>query len=181
MMPFLVAALVVCLVAAIFDWKTGQIPNWVVLPALVFAPIAHGAVATAKGLTSDEAGWEAGMSVAGAIITGLVPMILYRQNAIGGGDLKLLAAIGAICQPSLGLEVELYGFLAALVIAPAKLAYEGKLLKTFKNTFTIAANAVLPKEKRREVEAEAMTWFRLGPCIFFGALVTVALHWGSKP
>lgn len=181
MTPFLVAAAVVCLVAAIFDWKTGEIPNWVVLPAGLLAPIAHGAVATARGATTDEAGWEVAISVAGAIITGLVPMILYRQNAIGGGDLKLLAAIGAICQPSLGLEVELYGFLAALVIAPAKLAYEGKLFKTFKNTFTIAANVVLPKEKRREVESEAMTWFRLGPCIFIGALVTVALHWGSKP
>ncbi len=181
MMPFLIAAVVMCFLAAIFDWKTGQIPNWVVLPALVVAPLAHGVAASARGLAGDESAWEAGTSVAGAMVTGLVPMLLYRQNAIGGGDLKLLAAVGALCQPSLGLEVELYGFLAALVIAPAKLAYEGKLFRTFKNTFMIAANAVLPKEKHREVEAEAMTWFRLGPCIFIGALVTVAFHWGSKP
>lgn len=180
MTPFLVAALIVCLVAAIFDWKTGQIPNWVVLPALFLSPVAHAVNASVHGLGSEDAGWEAGISIAGAIITGLVPMILYRQNAIGGGDLKLLAAIGAICQPSLGLEIELYGFLAALVIAPAKLAYDGKLFKTFRNTFRIAANVVLPKEKRQDVEAEAMTWFRLGPCIFIGTLVTAAFHWGKQ-
>jgi prepilin peptidase CpaA len=181
MIPFLVAAVILTAIAAIFDLKTGQIPNWLTLPVLIVAPIVHAVVASARGLTTDEVAWEGGISVSGAMLTALVPLLLYRQNAIGGGDLKLLAALGALCQPSLGLEIEMYGFLTAMVVAPAKLAYDGKLFKTFKNTFVIAMNAVTPKEKQREVEADALSWFRLGPCIFIGTVVTAAFHWGSKP
>lgn len=181
MIPFLVVALIVSGIAAVFDLKTGQIPNWLTIPVLVLSPIAHTVAASARGVVLEDAAWEGGLSLGGALLTALVPLLLYRQNAIGGGDLKLLAALGALCQPSLGLELEMYGFLTAVVIAPAKLAYDGKLFKTFKNTFFIAMNAVTPKDKRREVEAEAMSWFRLGPCIFIGTAVTAAFHWGTKP
>lgn len=181
MFPFLVAAVVLTGIAAAFDLKKGEIPNWLTLPVLLLSPIAHAATVSVKGLGAEEAGWEVGFSIAGAAITAAVPLFLYRQNAIGGGDVKLLAALGALCQPSLGLEVELYGFLSAVIVAPAMLAYEGKLLRTLKNTATLALNAVVPKAKRKEVESEAMSWFRLGPCIFIGALVTLAFHWGSKP
>lgn len=180
MIPFLIAALVVSGVAAVFDMKTGQIPNWVTLPVLLLAPIAHAASASARGIPQDETFYEAGFAVTGAFVTAIVPLILYRQNAIGGGDLKLLAALGALCQPSLGLELEMYGFLSALVVAPARLAYEGKLFRTLKNTATLMLNPVLPKDKQRAVEPEAMTWFRLGPCIFIGVVVTTILHWGNK-
>jgi prepilin peptidase CpaA len=179
MMPFLIAALVISALAAVFDVKTGNIPNWVTLPALLLSPIAHYAWATSHGMESTDALYEGSFSVAGAAVTGVVPVILFRQNAIGGGDVKILAALGAICQPSFGLEVELYTFLAAIVIAPARLAYDGKLLATLKNTGFLMLNPILPKEKRRTVEPEVMSWFRLGPCIFIGAAVTVYLHWGS--
>ncbi len=177
MVPFLIAALVVSAIAAIYDLRTGQIPNWVTLPALFLAPVAHFVTASARGMDTNESLFEGGFSVTGAMVTGIVPMILFRQNAIGGGDLKLLAALGAICQPGLGLELEMYGFLAAIVVAPARLAYQGKLLGTLKNTFFIAMNPMLSKEKRRTVEPEAMSWFRLGPCIFLGVFVTTAFHW----
>jgi len=177
MVPFLIAALVISAAAAVFDWKTGQIPNWITLPALFLAPVVHFVVASARGVESSDALLEGGFSVTGAMVTGIVPMILFRQNAIGGGDLKLLAALGAVCMPVLGLELEMYGFLAAIVIAPAQLAYKGKLLGTLKNTFFIAMNSMLPKEKRKTVEPEAMSWFRLGPCIFLGVLLTTAFHW----
>jgi prepilin peptidase CpaA len=180
MMPFLIAALVLSAIAAVFDVKSGTIPNWLTIPALILAPIAHYVYGTSHGLDASDAQLEAGFSVAGLVVTGVVPMILYRQNAIGGGDVKLLAALGAICQPSLGLEVEMYGFLAALVIAPARLAYDGKLLATLKNTGFLLLNPVLPKDKRHAVEPEVMSWFRLGPCILIGAAITVYFHWGTK-
>ncbi|HQY60502.1 MAG: prepilin peptidase [Myxococcales bacterium] len=180
MIPFLIAAVIVSGIAAVYDMKSGQIPNWVTLPALFLAPIAHFVAASAQGIASDEAAFEGGFSVAGACVTAVVPLVLYRQNAIGGGDLKLLAALGALCHPSLGLELEMYAFMAALVIAPARLAYDGKLFRTLKNTIYLMFNPVLPKEKRKAVEPEAMTWFRLGPCIFIGVAVTTAFHWGSK-
>jgi prepilin peptidase CpaA len=107
----------------------------------------------------------------------VVPALLYRQSAIGGGDLKLFVALGALFQPVLGVEAQMYGFFAGAILAPAKLAYEGKLLSTLKNALTIGANIFLPKTKQRTVDATALTWFRLGPAILLGVLLTVYLHW----
>jgi hypothetical protein len=39
----------------------------------------------------------------------------------------------------------MYGFFAAALIAPARLAYEGKLIATVKNASTILVNMFMPK------------------------------------
>lgn len=128
-------------------------------------------------MTGHEALIEGGSSLLGAIACSVVPAVLYRQDAIGGGDVKLLAGIGALLQPRLGLEAEMYSFFAAGLIAPAFLAYEGKLFRTIKNTFLLAVNPLLPKKKRRPVEPALLTWFRFGPAILIGTGVTAYLHW----
>jgi prepilin peptidase CpaA len=175
--PFFIGAGLVAAVAAVFDWKTGEIPNWLTLPVLLIAPFAHAARQAAARQPGEEALWEAGYSLGGALVCAIVPMILYRQSAIGGGDVKLLAALGAILQPTLGVEAQMYAFFAATVLAPARLAYEGKLLSTLKNSFTLGMNWFVPKSRQASVDATTMSWFRLGPAIFFGVVFTVYLHW----
>jgi prepilin peptidase CpaA len=152
---FLIAAALMTAVAAWTDFRTGHIPNPVTLVPLAAAPFAH---ATYAGL---HAGTHAALiafaySVVGAVVCGLVPLFLYRLSAIGGGDVKLLAALGALCMPMLGLEAELYGFVAAALIAPARLAFEGKL---------------------KEIDPQKMTWFRMGPAIFVGTALAVFANW----
>lgn len=178
MQPSLILAVAIALLAAVLDWRKGEIPNWLTLPALVVGPVLHFAASLKMG--TNAAASEAGISIAGAILCAVVPMLLYRQNAIGGGDVKLFAAIGALCQPMVGIEAEMYGFLAAAVVAPVRLAYEGKLFRTMKNALYVAMNPILPKEKRQEIEPEAMSWFRLGPAIFVGTLLTALLHWRDR-
>jgi len=178
MQPSLILAVAIALVAAVIDWRKGEIPNWLTLPALVVGPVLHFAISLKMG--TNAAASEAGISIAGAILCAVVPMLLYRQNAIGGGDVKLFAAIGALCQPMVGIEAEMYGFLAAAIVAPVRLAYEGKLFRTMKNALYVAMNPMLPKEKRQEIEPEAMSWFRLGPAIFVGTLLTALLHWHDR-
>lgn len=178
MQPSLLLAVAVALAAAFFDWRKGEIPNWLTLPALVIGPVMHFVISLKLG--TNAAASEAGISIAGALICALVPMLLYRQNAIGGGDVKLFAAIGALCQPLIGIEAEMYGFLAAAIVAPVRLAYEGKLFRTMRNALYVAMNPMLPKEKRQEIEPEAMSWFRLGPAIFIGMVLTAALHWRDR-
>ena len=168
MIYFLVAAALIAAIAAVSDLKTGEIPNWLTLGALFVAPVAHLAFALAKHATVHAALIEGGSSLLGAVACSVVPAILYRQDAIGGGDVKLLAAVGALLQPYLGLEAEMYSFFAAGLIAPAFLAYEGKLFRTLKNTALLALNPLLPKRKRRQVEPALLTWFRFGPAIFIG-------------
>lgn len=173
---FLLAAVLVTGLAAWFDWRTGEIPNWLTLGPLVVAPVAHGVM----GLTRE--GWSAAglgvlLSFLGVITCGLIPLLLYRSGAIGGGDVKLLGALGAILRPFIGIETEMYAFIVAALYAPVRLAYEGKLLRTLGNTVWLVRNVFVPKNKRRELSTEMMSQLRFGPSVFVATLVVVVLHW----
>jgi prepilin peptidase CpaA len=173
----LVVAVAVALVAAVTDWRKGEIPNWLTYGALVFGPVLHVGRMLAANQAMESALTEGGYSVAGAVVCALVPGMLYRQGAIGGGDLKLLAGIGALLQTMAGVEAEMYGFFSAALVAPAMLAYQGKLIVTIKNSFTIFTNLFVPEAKRRAVEETALSWLRLGPPMAFGVALTAYLHW----
>lgn len=173
---FLAAAVLVAAVAAWFDWRTGHIPDWVSLAPLAVGPIAHGIVAVATG-NSHEAVQAAGYSILGAATCAFVPLVLYRAGAIGGGDVKLLAAIGALLRTRVGIEAEFYAFLAAALIAPARLAYEGKLLRVLANSLALVVNPFRPKERRRPITPEMMTSVRFGPAIFLGVAGAALVFW----
>jgi prepilin peptidase CpaA len=191
---FLVTATLVACLGAWFDWRSGrkaevghgvegEIPNALTYGVLAVAPLAHFAWGYAgRGL---QAGLEAaGFSVAGAFVCGLVPLVMASAGAMGGGDMKLLAAIGALCRPMLGIEAQFYAFAAAALLVPAKLAWEGKLLRTLGNSLSLALNPLLPKARRREIRKEDMTWFRFGPAIALGTAAAAFLNWqlpGAKP
>lgn len=177
MLPFLVAAVVVSGISAWTDWRTGNIPNWLTFGTLALAPFAHAAVGLARHATLTEASANAGYSLVGGIVCGALPLLLYQRGGIGGGDVKLFAALGALLRTMVGVEAELYCFLAAALIAPAHLAYEGKLFVTLKNAALMVVNPFMPAEKKRVVEQEAMSWIRLGPAIFLGTVLTAALYW----
>src|SRR5262245_14130751 len=114
-LPF--AAVGVSAAAAVWDWKTGSIPNGLTLGALIAAPFTHLAIGWSQ--MNLQAGLYRGcFSLLGALLCALIPLLLYRLSAMGGGDVKLLAAIGALCLPMMGIEAELYGFVLAVLIAP---------------------------------------------------------------
>jgi len=177
MMWFLLAALLVTAVAAWTDWQQGTIPNWLTYGVMVAAPFAHVAYSWSHGATTQEIATNGSYSVLGGFLCGLVPLLLYNKNAIGGGDVKLFVAIGMLCRPMTGVEAEMYSFFAAMLIAPIRLAYEGKLFRTVSNAFFISFNSVLPKTRRKEIVPQAMSWFRLGPAILAGVAYTTYLHW----
>lgn len=173
----LIVAMAVAALAAWFDWRRGEIPNWLSYGALVLGPMLNVGRALYARTPANDALTEGGFSLLGAFMCALVPMMLYRQGAIGGGDLKLLAGIGALLQTTLGVEAEMYAFFGAALFAPAILAYQGKLIATLKNSFAILVNMFLPKAKRKTVEETALSWLRLGPAVFFGVALTAYLHW----
>jgi hypothetical protein len=61
-------------------------------------------------------------------------------------------------------------------VAPARLAYQGRLFAVLKNTFALLVNPLRSKNAKREVPPEMMTWFRLGPSIFVGMVATLVVH-----
>lgn len=176
MLYFLLAATSVAAIAAVTDLRTGHIPNWLTLPALAMGVIGHAALGWYVG--GPAAGLSEGaLALGGAVFCAIAPGLMFWKGGMGGGDLKLFAAIGALCQPLLGIELQMYAFVAAALVAPARLAYQGRLLQVLKNTFSLALNPLRRGAVKRELPPEMMTWFRLGPAIFLGAVAALLVHW----
>ncbi len=168
--PVVVAA---AALAALIDWRTGHIPNWLTLGAL-----GLGVLVLPLYRMAAEGGHWRGWALAffGVIVCALVPLLLHRAGAMGGGDVKLLAAVGALYGPSLGLRAELYAFAAAALWAPAVLTFRGELLRALKNAAVLAFNACLPKARRRALDPLSLTELRFGPAICVGVLTTALLE-----
>jgi len=175
MIYFLLFATVLTAIAAVTDYRTGYIPNGLTLTGLAAAIAGHFAYGTASGGLAAGAE-EAGLALLGALGCAVVPLLMFRKGAMGGGDVKLFAAIGAALHPLAGLEAETYGFLAAALLAPAKLAWEGRLLVTLNNTLRLVLNPLRKKAHRKPIPEAAITWFRLGPAIFLGTAATLVSH-----
>jgi prepilin peptidase CpaA len=175
LLAFLVAAVAMSAIAAVADYRTGRIPNWLTLGGIVVGVVGHvayGWIAVNRGTGLSNGAF----AVAGLLFCSLAPGVLYWKGGMGGGDLKLFAAIGALAHPMLGIEAQMYSFLVAAVIAPARLAYEGKLFSVLGASLSLLLNPMRRAENRRALPAETMTWFRLGPAIFVGTLATLVIH-----
>jgi prepilin peptidase CpaA len=161
--------LIITAIAAVTDARTGHIPNWLTLPPLVIAPLVWCAYG---GLWRLDRGSLLG-SLGSMLLCSIAPLILWRVRAMGAGDVKLFAAVGALALVNRGLEAQFYASCAISLFACAKLAWEGKLLRTLANTLFLTINPVLPKKHRRPIAHELMTKMRFGVAIFVGTLVAV--------
>jgi prepilin peptidase CpaA len=152
-------AVTLAAVAAAWDARTGRIPNWLVLPAVPAGLVLNAALDGTAGALR---------SALGACVAALVPWLLHRASAgraIGGGDVKLFAALGALHGPLAALEIELSACVLLATYAIVRLAYRGGLLRVLGNAGRLLLNPLLPSSRRRPVEAEALTSMRMGPAI----------------
>ena len=102
----MLAAIIVAGIATVTDLRTAKIPNWLTVGALVLA-LAVGAM-HGNVLNALE----------GAALCSLIPLCFFarRLPVCGGGDVKLLVAMGAFCSPSRGLLVEGLAFCFASLV-----------------------------------------------------------------
>jgi prepilin peptidase CpaA len=161
-------------IAAVWDLRTGQIPNPLVgLGALVcgVAVLLGGSLLEPMSVLRLLLGMAMGM-----VLVSVVPLVLFRAGGLGGGDVKLLAVVGAALGPYLGIEAELYAFVAAALYAPARLIWDGKLTHAARTIGALVLRPLLPKHRRpAPVALEEMTALRFAPAIFFGTLLA-SLH-----
>jgi prepilin peptidase CpaA len=175
----LILAVLLSAAAALCDLRTGLIPNLlsgaaacVLLSAsLALQLAAHGGGGIAPALL---------VALLGAIVTLCVPLCLYRLNGIGGGDVKLLGALGVGLGPLAGLELQLYAFALMLLYAPARLLYTGTLWRTLQTTSALLMRPFTRRASRRPLDMAQFTSFRFGPAIFGGALICALQHWSGS-
>src|SRR4029077_8248448 len=82
--------LLLLVVAAIFDFRQRQIPDWIPIALLAWA-----IVTTALG--SSRHGWVSLLLGLGAAFS--LGVLLFWLGGFGGGDAKLIAALGATLGP----------------------------------------------------------------------------------
>ena len=155
---------VLLVIAGVCDWRTGRVPNVLTLPGIA-AGVLLWAVA---GLIRDGTGGMfdgAGASLA-AMAAGLVPFaILYFAGGLGGGDVKLMAMVGAISASwHCVLSTAVYAFLLAAVMAVVVMVRQRVVRQTMRRIL----GAVLMLVARSKPELDAQ-----GPRVPFAAAVAL--------
>jgi prepilin peptidase CpaA len=117
-------AAAVASVAAVIDVRWRRIPNWLTLAALGSGLLVQVMRYGLAGLVIALGGAALGLAVFGP---------LYLMRAIGAGDVKLIAALGAILGPQSLVGVLIYCAIAGGVMSAVLLARKGLLQSSFAN------------------------------------------------
>ena len=149
--PFMAAAVVFAAMAAFWDLRTRRIPNWLTLPAIVLGVAANAAKSGVPGLWTGLTGTLVG---AGLFI------IPFAMGGMGAGDVKMLAAVGAIAGPQAAFRTFLYGAIVGGVMAAA----------------LVLGKAYLLRGRTQGLSAGLKQSFPYGLAVFVGTLLTYVLR-----
>jgi len=119
--------LLTCL-AAVWDWRSRKIPNWITVPGAVAGITLHAALNGWHGVLFALAG----MGLALAL---LLPLVYLR--AIGAGDWKLMGAVGVFLGWQLFLFVLFGSILVAGIMAVAQMIRADRVAETLRNLWTL--------------------------------------------
>ncbi len=123
-----VAVLALGAAAAATDCATRRVPNALTFGAAAVAIAFGGATEGVNGVGWSVAGWMVGV---------LLFLPLFALRAMGGGDIKLLAAFGAWVGPALVCWVAIYGAIAGGLMAVPLVLWRGRLRATIVNIWGI--------------------------------------------
>lgn len=139
--PFVLAKylpLVALLIVAAFgDWRTRRIPNALTLPLAL-----AGMVQSFLSFHTTTPG----QSLAGFAVGFALTVVPFALRAMGGGDVKLLAAVGAWLGPWRVLAVFALAALIGLLMVLAQATRQGRLRVLFRNSAAVAINLVHVKD-----------------------------------
>ena len=121
----------VLILAAAWDWRTGRVPNRLTYPAMLLGLVW---AALTGAIAGGAAG--AGDGLARAVIAGgagLLPFyVIFAAGGLGGGDAKLMGAVGAISASwRCVLATTVYAFVIGFVLAIVIMVHRGLVRRTF--------------------------------------------------
>jgi prepilin peptidase CpaA len=158
--PAFAAVALGVLVATVIDIRTRRIPN-----ALTATMAGIGVGLAAVGIS----GISLGASMAGFVVGMALMMPGHMLGATGAGDVKLMAAVGAIIGPGLTVTAFLFTALAGGVLAVIVAARRRRLAATFAGTGRLIAS---PTDAPREIRSAAPgSRFAYGPAIAIGSVL----------
>jgi Flp pilus assembly protein protease CpaA len=181
--------LVLCGIAAVTDVRTGHIPNRLVAWGVslgVAMPVTSALFAAPEGALLAALGEGLGRALVGLLVTAAVPLALFLLRALGGGDVKLFAAVGALGGPSLGFAIVSHAFFLAVPLAVSIWLRQGRLRAALGTTGRLAlswaprwvrqkagcehTSSTVPGGLPRRVRRAELTRVRFAPAILLAAL-----------
>lgn len=114
----------ICLAACVFDVRTRRIPNALTLSAAVAGLLYHAATSGVTGVQMAGAGWLLGL---------LLLLPYFALGGMGGGDVKLVAALGAWLGPWETFWLAMYAGIAGGVLGLIVALAHGYVRRAFRN------------------------------------------------
>jgi prepilin peptidase CpaA len=162
---------ILVVVAAIFDIRYRRIPNWLVLAGIVAGFTWNAYSSHGSGLVRAAGGLGLGF---------ILYFPLYLLRARGAGDVKLLAAAGAITGPGNCFWLFLLTAILGGLIAVVLVTFRGRARKTFFNVAWIMRDLLhfrAPYQSNAELDVTTTKGMRLphGAMIAVGAFAFIAM------
>lgn len=174
---FLIWCAALAVVAAVFDIRSRRIPNWLTTAGLFGGILGHAWLGN-QAAGHDFALHAAGYSLLGAAVVGVVPLILWRLGLVGGGDVKIVMAVGAVCHASLGMTMVFIALVMMACVGIVKLAWDGNLFKSIGTTLLSLLNPLRKRSHHVAIAEAAREPLRFGPALALSAIVLVLVHGG---
>jgi len=128
--PVWILAAVIAVIAAMTDWRSRRIPNWLTVSGAAAGLAANTILYRWLGL-------KAALFGLGLSLALLLPFVLIRS--LGAGDWKLAGALGGCLGLKAMLDVLVFAVLVAGVMALALVIYKGRLKQTLLNLARLLA------------------------------------------
>lgn len=165
---FFIGAVLVAFLGAITDIHRARIPNWLTYTAVIAALILRASLMRWSGLASGAIG---------ILIAGGAFCVLFILGAMGGGDMKMMAAIGAWVGSRHILTVMVAIGLAGGVLALVSMVFNKNLIQTVRNTVRLIAyrfTSGLQPHPEMNIQAYGSRRVPFGVAIALGTLFCAA-------
>ena len=128
-------------VAAVWDIRRGMLPNWLTYGATLVAIVVNGLIA--------EAWW---FGLAGASVAFGIWFVLFATGGVGGGDVKLMTAVGAVWGVYGALAVSLYAICFGFVMALLWALFQGRLWEMAGRGFRTVLVVMMSRSLKDQVD-----------------------------
>jgi prepilin peptidase CpaA len=163
------------LAAAYYDLRVRRIPNWINLSGIVLG----------LGLHTYFEGLHGTLTALGGLLIALsIYLPLYALKGMGAGDVKLMAAVGAIVGPGNWLNIFIVTALLGGIASLTLVLLRKKMAQTFLNISVILSQLTKGKppsdrDGTLSIHSEKSLKMPHGAIIASGVCLFLVFHWNA--
>jgi len=159
--------------AGVMDWRYRRIPNWLTLPSTAVGLLVNAALGGWAGVKASLLGLGFGLLV-------LLPFVVLK--AIGGGDWKLVGALGAFLGPNRVISVLIGSLIVAGAMAAVLVVVKGRVRQTLHNMAHLVRALMMLRMPPHEVSLDNPDAAKVpfGVAVAVTVILFGAGHWWGR-